>query len=128
MEQCDSDLSGQIREGFLEEMVFGLKSEGRLGKKQREEYSRQGEQRVQGLGGRRKLGGRGGVRRHLLPPQAKSLFQPPPARTAVSAALSNKCGDSGERSVQNTPVLCLLSAQDLFLLILGLLTPAPDLL
>ena len=66
MGQCDSDLSGQIMEGFLEEMVFGLKSEGRLGKKQRDEYSRQGEQRVQGLGGRRKLGGSGGVRRHLL--------------------------------------------------------------
>lgn len=33
MEPCESDLGGEVREGFLEEMMLGLSSEGRIGKK-----------------------------------------------------------------------------------------------
>lgn len=54
-----SDFGGEIREGFLEEMMFGLSSEGRLEKKSegKNSLSGQREQHVQAPGGRRKLGG-----------------------------------------------------------------------
>lgn len=110
MGQCDSDLSGEIKEGFLEEMVFGLSSEGRLGKRQRDEHSRQGEQHVQGLGSGRKPGGRVGVRRCLLPPQAKHLFQPPEASTVPVQFLVTKVGTPGSEVFRTllSFVFCLL--------------------
>lgn len=72
MGHWESDLGGEVREGFLEEMLFGLSSKGRLEKKSKGKN-------ILGRGSRmaqcrRKLGGYVGIMRCFLPPHANCLF------------------------------------------------------
>lgn len=60
MGHWESDLRGEVREGFLEEMMLALSSEGRLGKRGKGRLSQAGEAHVQRLCGRRQFGGRVG--------------------------------------------------------------------
>lgn len=63
------DLNGEVRQGFLEEMILGLSSEGRVGKRGGEKIIPGGgrEQHVQRPCGRWELGGREGIMRCKLP-------------------------------------------------------------
>lgn len=72
----ESDLGGEVREGFLEETTFGLSSEGRLEKRVKGEGCGQREQHVQGPGGRRKLGGLWESCSHHVPSACLSCQEP----------------------------------------------------
>lgn len=72
MGHCESDLGGEVRDGFLEETMFGLSSKGRLEKKSKgKNILGRGSRMAQS---RRKLGGFVGIMRCFRPPYANCLF------------------------------------------------------